>query len=100
MQVKKDSGDKPVDGVDVEIKTSGGPADDMTAASSAAVIEGGDDEEEEPISMKFPVGEGWKKILVYLVSFPIMFPLWLTLPDTKNPASELAFSCCLLTVFH
>merc|ERR1719187_2577422 len=48
--------------------------------------EAGDDEEEnEPIDMSFPKGEGWKKILVYLISWPIMFPLYYTLPDTKKP---------------
>lgn len=38
--------------------------------------------------MSFPKGGGWTKIFVYLVSFPIMFPLYVTLPDTKNPASK------------
>ena len=48
-----------------------------------------EEEEEEPIDMSFPSGQGWKKILIYIVSFPIMAPLYLTLPDTKKPDSKL-----------
>ena len=44
-----------------------------------------DEEAEEPIDMSFPKGGDWKKILIYLISFPIMFPLYYTLPDTKKP---------------
>ena len=49
------------------------------------------EEEEEPIDMTFPKDKGWKAILVYLISFPIMAPLWLTLPDTKNKSSKSTF---------
>ncbi len=60
------------------------------AAAAAAASEGGDGtgDEEEPIDMRFPKGQGCKKITVYVISFPIMAPLYLTLPDTKNPTSE------------
>lgn len=40
------------------------------------------------IDMSFPKSGSWTKILVYLVSFPIMFPLYVTLPDTRNPDSK------------
>ena len=72
---------------------------DLTAVSStAAVIDpdsatGAPDAEEDdgdPIDMSFPKDGGWKQIVIYLFSFPIMFPLFLTLPDTKNPKSEFA----------
>ena len=47
---------------------------------------GGEDEDaEEPIDMSFPRGGDWKKIVLYLISAPIMFPLYYTLPDTKKP---------------
>jgi len=48
--------------------------------------EAGDDEEdkEEPIDMSFPSDKDWKTILVYIISWPIMFPLYYTLPDTKK----------------
>jgi hypothetical protein len=38
--------------------------------------------------MSFPKEGGWKKI-VYLISFPIMAPLFITLPDTKKKESTL-----------
>jgi K+-dependent Na+/Ca+ exchanger-like protein len=50
-----------------------------------------DEEAEEPIDMSFPKGGDWKKILIYLISFPIMFPLYYTLPDTKKPKLKKFF---------
>ena len=50
--------------------------------------EGDDDGDEEPISMKFPLKDGWQKILLYLISFPLMAPLYVTLPDTKDKSSK------------
>ena len=47
------------------------------------------DGEEDPIDMSFPKEGGWKKIVVYLISFPIMAPLFYTLPDTKNKESKI-----------
>ena len=49
-----------------------------------------DEEEEEPIDMKFPTGENanWKKILIYIASFPLMAPMYITLPDTRDKSSK------------
>jgi len=60
-------------------------AEEEKAEKKTAEEAGDDEEENEPIDMSFPKGEGWKKILVYLISWPIMFPLYYTLPDTKKP---------------
>ena len=77
--------------------TTGGSGD---AENPAATVENGtnngaaaekDNEEEEgeaPIDMSFPAKDGWKAILVYIISFPIMGPLYITLPDTKNEKSK------------
>ena len=46
-----------------------------------------EEEGEDPIDMTFPAKDGWKAILVYIISFPIMGPLFITLPDTKNEKS-------------
>ena len=46
------------------------------------------EDEEEPIDMSFPLKGGWQKIVLYLVSFPIMAPLYVTLPDTKDKSSK------------
>lgn len=39
---------------------------------------------------------GWpnspKKRLTYILVAPILFPLWLTLPDTRSPRGEQDFS--------
>ena len=75
---------------------AGMPAAQATAAATApgsAVIESAaadaaEEDAGDPIDMSFPKGGGWKQIIIYLFSFPIMFPLFITLPDTKNPKSE------------
>ncbi len=51
---------------------------------------------EEPIDMRFPKDGGWKKITLYLISFPIMAPLFVTLPDTKNPKKRKFFPITFL----
>jgi len=56
---------------------------DPDSAAGAPVAEEEDDG--DPIDMSFPKDGGWKQIVIYLFSFPIMFPLFITLPDTKNP---------------
>ena len=69
---------------------------DLTAVSSTAVIDPdsaagapvAEEDDGDPIDMSFPKDGGWKQIVIYLFSFPIMFPLFITLPDTKNPKSE------------
>ena len=38
--------------------------------------------EPEPLDMRFPK-KGLQKQITYLALFPIIFPLWLTLPDTR-----------------
>lgn len=80
--------------------TTGGTGD---AENPAATVENGtnngaaaekDNEEEEgeaPIDMSFPAKDGWKAILVYIISFPIMGPLYITLPDTKNEKKKKFF---------
>ena len=74
---------------------AGGEAAEATEANGTANgekdPEGGEDEDEGPIDMSFPKNEGWKRILVYLVSFPIMGPLFITLPDTKNEKKKKYF---------
>lgn len=51
----------------------------------------GDDEEEreedndEPLSLAWP--DTQRKQATYLFLLPIVFPLWLTVPDVRNPVS-------------
>ncbi|NXS60681.1 NCKX1 protein, partial [Brachypteracias leptosomus] len=53
-----------------------------------------EDENDEPLSLEWP--ETRKKQAIYLFLFPIVFPLWSTLPDVRNPASKKFF---VLTFF-
>lgn len=41
----------------------------------------------EPLDMRFP-RKGLDKQITYVVLFPIIFPLWLTLPDTRGPRGK------------
>lgn len=46
---------------------------------------GGDDDDEgsKPLDLSWP--EGWRKRITYIFLAPILWPLWLTLPDTRTP---------------
>ncbi|MBN3318776.1 NCKX2 protein, partial [Atractosteus spatula] len=48
-----------------------------------------EDEIEEPLSLEWP--ETRRKQATYLFLLPIVFPLWLTVPDVRNPASKKFF---------
>ena len=45
-----------------------------------------DEVQPEPLDMAFP--DGFQKQVTYLLLFPIIFPLWLTLPDTRSQKGE------------
>ncbi|NXY70873.1 NCKX1 protein, partial [Glareola pratincola] len=53
-----------------------------------------DEENDEPLSLEWP--ETRKKQAIYLFLFPIVFPLWSTMPDVRNPDSKKFF---VLTFF-
>lgn len=48
------------------------------------------EEENEPLSLEWP--DTRRKQATYLFLLPIVFPLWLTLPDVRNPVSILIIS--------
>jgi len=54
------------------------------AAADAATEE---EVQPQPLDMAFP-RSGLRKQVTYLLLFPIIFPLWLTLPDTRRPSCE------------
>ena len=56
------------------------------ADGQAQGMEALEEVEPEPIDMAFPTG--FKKQITYLLLFPIIFPLWLTLPDTRAKKGE------------
>ncbi|KAM4808545.1 sodium/potassium/calcium exchanger 2 isoform 2-T2 [Rhinophrynus dorsalis] len=47
------------------------------------------EEEDQPLSLAWP--KTVRKRIVYLTVLPITFPLWLTLPDVRNPSSRKFF---------
>ncbi|XP_067276575.1 sodium/potassium/calcium exchanger 1 isoform X3 [Pseudorasbora parva] len=47
------------------------------------------EEGEEPLSLEWP--DTRRKQATYLFLLPIVFPLWLTVPDVRNPASKRFF---------
>ncbi|KAM7152508.1 sodium/potassium/calcium exchanger 1 [Macrochelys suwanniensis] len=55
-----------------------------------------DEEEEnnEPLSLKWP--ETRRKQATYLFLLPVVFPLWLTVPDVRNPRSRNFFAITFL----
>nr|XP_020495817.1 sodium/potassium/calcium exchanger 1-like isoform X1 [Labrus bergylta] len=73
-------------------------ADEESSDSSESEDDDGDKEEEEkeeeeeesePLSLEWP--DNRRKQATYLFLLPIVFPLWLTLPDVRNPASRRYF---------
>ncbi|KAL1007594.1 hypothetical protein UPYG_G00088860 [Umbra pygmaea] len=48
------------------------------------------EENEEPLSLEWP--DTRRKQATYLFLLPIVFPLWLTVPDVRNPASKKYFA--------
>lgn len=44
-------------------------------------------EEEEPLDLSWP--KEWRKRLNYILVAPIIFPLWIFLPDVRRPVSLL-----------
>ncbi|XP_035494374.1 sodium/potassium/calcium exchanger 2 isoform X2 [Scophthalmus maximus] len=58
--------------------------------------EGGEEEEDEdqPLSLAWP--DTARKRLIYLIILPIVFPLWLTLPDVRRESSARFFPVTFL----
>ncbi|XP_038126596.1 sodium/potassium/calcium exchanger 1-like isoform X4 [Cyprinodon tularosa] len=53
-----------------------------------------EEEESEPLTLEWPTTP--RKQATYLFLLPIVFPLWLTLPDVRNPASKRFFIATFL----
>ncbi|XP_052438132.1 sodium/potassium/calcium exchanger 1-like isoform X1 [Carassius gibelio] len=61
-------------------------SDDDDETDDEAEEEG---ENDEPLSLEWP--DDRRKQATYLFLLPIVFPLWLTVPDVRNPASKKFF---------
>ncbi|NXP29058.1 NCKX1 protein, partial [Scytalopus superciliaris] len=81
--------DAPQDGQPLSGSDSSGDSSSESEESSDEDSTAGDDENDEPLSLEWP--ESRKKQAIYLFLFPIVFPLWSTLPDVRNPDSKKFF---------
>ncbi|XP_072260484.1 sodium/potassium/calcium exchanger 2 isoform X2 [Pyxicephalus adspersus] len=84
--------------IEVEVtppKESAGPVQNgnvshnIEAAETQATGEDMADEEDHPLSLAWPTNK--RKRAVYLAVLPIVFPLWITLPDVRNTSSRKFF---------
>ncbi|KAJ7335443.1 hypothetical protein JRQ81_013384 [Phrynocephalus forsythii] len=66
------------------------PPNDGPVQNGAVVgAEEEEEDEDQPLSLAWP--DTPRKQLTYLFIFPIVFPLWLTLPDVRNQSSKKFF---------
>ncbi|XP_056464584.1 sodium/potassium/calcium exchanger 1-like isoform X4 [Gadus chalcogrammus] len=76
--------------------SDGEKSSEVEDSSEASVGDANEEEEkaeeemEEPLSLEWP--DTRRKQATYLILLPIVFPLWLTVPDVRNPASRKFFA--------
>ncbi|XP_010986451.1 sodium/potassium/calcium exchanger 2 isoform X1 [Camelus dromedarius] len=58
-------------------------------AAEAQTTETSEDEEDQPLSLAWPADP--RKQVTFLIVLPIVFPLWITLPDVRKPSSRKFF---------
>ncbi|RLW03831.1 hypothetical protein DV515_00006495 [Chloebia gouldiae] len=81
--------DVPQDG-QVQPLSSSDTSDDSSSESQDSDDDSTEgDENDEPLSLEWP--ESRTKQAIYLFLFPIVFPLWSTLPDVRNSESKKFF---------
>ncbi|KAK0076086.1 hypothetical protein PV325_005912 [Microctonus aethiopoides] len=66
------------------------PNGGISAGLDAGLESGEEDEPPEALDMAWPSSP--KKRLTYILVAPILFPLWLTLPDTRTPRGKKFFA--------
>ncbi|KAM9374987.1 sodium/potassium/calcium exchanger 1 [Phaethornis superciliosus] len=83
----KEKGDTPQDGQ----PSSGSDTSENSSSEEDSDDDSTDDDDEndEPLSLEWP--ETRKNQAIYLFLFPIVFPLWSTIPDVRNPDSKKFF---------
>ncbi|KAM7158318.1 sodium/potassium/calcium exchanger 1 isoform 5-T5 [Molossus nigricans] len=67
----------------------GGDSEDEEEGEDEEEEEEEEEESEEPLSLEWP--ETWQKQAIYLFLLPIVFPLWLTVPDVRRLESRKFF---------
>lgn len=49
-------------------------------------LKASEEDKDEPLDVSWP--NSWRKRITYIALAPIIFPLWLTLPDVRRPVSK------------
>ncbi|GAB1288621.1 Solute carrier family 24 (sodium/potassium/calcium exchanger), member 2 [Apodemus speciosus] len=61
----------------------------IEAADAPPATETAEEEDDRPLSLSWPANT--RKQVTFLIVLPIVFPLWITLPDVRKPASRKFF---------
>ncbi|XP_052032688.1 sodium/potassium/calcium exchanger 2 isoform X5 [Apodemus sylvaticus] len=61
----------------------------IEAADAPPATETAEREDDQPLSLSWPANT--RKQVTFLIVLPIVFPLWITLPDVRKPASRKFF---------
>ncbi|XP_051019984.1 sodium/potassium/calcium exchanger 2 isoform X2 [Acomys russatus] len=61
----------------------------IEAADAPQATETAEEEDDQPLSLSWPANP--RKQVTFLIVLPIVFPLWITLPDVRKPASRKFF---------
>lgn len=73
--------------VNSEVASIPVPSADGAESEEKPVLE----EEEEPLDLSWP--SEWRKRINYILVAPIIFPLWIMLPDVRNPEKKKWYMC-------
>lgn len=57
-----------------------------------------DEDEDQPLSLAWP--DSFRKQIIYLLILPIVFPLWLSLPDVRREVTAHTRSICKCITKH
>ncbi|XP_077903818.1 sodium/potassium/calcium exchanger 2 isoform X4 [Ictidomys tridecemlineatus] len=61
----------------------------IEAAEAQQTTETAEEDDDQPLSLAWP--SETRKQVTFLIVFPIVFPLWITLPDVRKPSSRKFF---------
>ncbi|XP_057578733.1 sodium/potassium/calcium exchanger 2 isoform X3 [Hippopotamus amphibius kiboko] len=61
----------------------------LSHSIEVAEAQTGEEEEDQPLSLAWP--SDTRKQVTFLIVLPIVFPLWITLPDVRKPSSRKFF---------
>ncbi|XP_048110348.1 sodium/potassium/calcium exchanger 2-like isoform X2 [Alosa alosa] len=93
--IAKRKGEDEING-DKNLPNSSNVAVEVTPPMNGSAVGGEEEEEDEdkPLSLAWP--DTNRKRLTYLLIFPIVFPLWLTLPDVRKDSAKPFFPITFL----